>query len=89
MYKIDRRGGGSKNRSLGIYRTIFGTLPHSYINFEHDLEFNYFQQLIFILHYFRVKLGQFLSRALQLGQARGPSAAARTVLQFHTLKEIS
>ena len=31
---------------------------------------------IFIFYYFRVRIGQFLGRALQLGQARWPSAAA-------------
>ena len=36
--------------------------------------------LLFIFYYFRVRLGwdNFMGRALRLGQARGPSVAART-----------
>ena len=33
--------------------------PPLYINYVHDLDFNYFQQTkIFILYYFRVRLGK-------------------------------
>ena len=58
-------------------RTIFGPPPPS-TNFVNDHYFSA-KLLLFIFYYFRVRLGPlaFLVRALRLGQARGPSAAAR------------
>ena len=51
-------------------------LPH--INFVHD---HLFFSKFFIIYFFviqgQVRLRHFLGRALRLGQARGPSAAAR------------
>ena len=51
--------------------------PPPPMNFVHGPYFPA-KLLIITFYYFRVRLSSFLGRALRLGRARGPSAAART-----------
>ena len=57
------------------YYTVLEPLPPP-INFENDHYFNNFQKLVCLQG--QVRLRHYLGRVLRLGQARGPSAAART-----------
>ena len=68
----------SVNNYLGLsYWTIFGPpAPPPPMNFVHGPYFPA-KLLIITFYYFRVRLSSFLGRALRLGRARGPSAAAR------------
>ena len=80
MYKYlrqSKKGSTILNCLLGIFlENDFG--PHPPTNFVHDHYFSA-KLLLFIFYYFRVRLGPlaFLGRVLRIGQARGPSAAAR------------
>ena len=59
-------------------RTIFGPPPHSLTIYSHKICY-----LFFII--LRVRFNSFLVRAVRLGRARGPSAAARKNLRESTI----
>ena len=49
-----------KGANLTVFVLVYNFLTSPlYINYVHDLDFNYFQQTkLFILYYFRVRLGK-------------------------------
>ena len=74
MYKIDwiregLRGGGSKNRFLDNYQYYYSIILLTKVRSRARFSYQ-FCTLTFLL--LRVRLRQFLGRALRLGWARGP-----------------